>query len=475
MNKTIIYGILIIILIICIYHMVNGCGCDGFQVGIERRHHGKNHGKHRGRHRRRLNLEKEIEELKKDIYLLGGGDGLADLPIAPSGGECAENGMLTRSCPKGECCSKWGYCGSSPSHCNKESLDGQRCIDDKDCQSDQCCSQWNYCGSSEDYCSSGPGPVPNKCDNKKYWKGKCKDNEFTLVNNVNNLDLKDKIYVYNNLDIEVMAMLLKKGNETKREKIPSKGKVVFKFPKDAKKGYRLNIQHGKKILSFVEFSDAGVNMSYVDSFSYPVRIHNCCNKKRGCCFDSIEKYNEFNKECCLFGSNNVNTTLEKTGCLSQRDFCLTKKRDPQWKKFCGDNSHLKPKDVGSVCGGRSKKASDIWGCNPNERYSGLDDEPSSEGFINAQCCAALNRGVKYTDAGPYDEKGNDTHAIKPSDKFYTREDKKYNQYSKMVHNICPNIFGFPHDDINRDGGYLGWSECIGKACGKRGGFAVQIG
>ena len=354
-------------------------------------------------------------------------------------------------------------------YCDPTSTVIQFCPDGSECPD---------CGMNKCLCPSPPPPPPSPsggvCNNKEYWKGSCSDTKFTLVD-PSKLDLKDKIYIYNNLDIQVTVIILRTGGVvTEQRSISSKKYVVFDFPYDANLGYRLNIQRGNKILSFVEFSNGGLNMSYVDSLSYPVRIHTCCNKKRGCCFENIKKYIEFNKNCCPFGPLNVDTTPEKTGCLSQSNFCLTKKTDPKWNTFCGSNSHLTSKEVGSVCDRRSNTASDIWGCNPEKGYSGHTGKPI--GFKNAQCCAALNRGVSYLDAGPYDQNGNYTNVKKPSNKFYKRSDKKYNQYSKMIHTICPNdIFGFPHDDINADGGYLGWEECKGNTCGKRGGFAIQIG
>ncbi|KAG4082270.1 hypothetical protein H8356DRAFT_1387100 [Neocallimastix lanati (nom. inval.)] len=73
-----------------------------------------------------------------------------------------------KSCSKGECCSKYGYCGTSIDHCGTgcqasygRCNDGGRCgTDYGKCLNDkQCCSQFGYCDISDAHCGS-------KCQSK---------------------------------------------------------------------------------------------------------------------------------------------------------------------------------------------------------------------------------------------------------------------------------------------------------------------
>jgi len=87
------------------------------------------------------------------------------------------------SCPSSQCCSKYGYCGTSDEHClaskgcqsefgkctsstttttkksSATSTNG-RCGKDygySSCPSGQCCSKYSYCGTSDDYCLASKG------------------------------------------------------------------------------------------------------------------------------------------------------------------------------------------------------------------------------------------------------------------------------------------------------------------------------
>ena len=93
-DKNLIYGILISILILCIYHIVS-CQCnDGFQVGVNR--HG---GKHGGKQRRKL--EKEIIQLEREILQVNDTCNVGDTVKCPEeGGDCAGN----QCCPDGSTC-----------------------------------------------------------------------------------------------------------------------------------------------------------------------------------------------------------------------------------------------------------------------------------------------------------------------------------------------------------------------------------
>ena len=79
-------------------------------------------------------------------------------------------------CPyAGHCCSKWGYCGTTPLYCDDDSVapspsgvegapqaptysvNAGQCaggnIGDEFCAGESlCCSDWGYCGSGETYC-----------------------------------------------------------------------------------------------------------------------------------------------------------------------------------------------------------------------------------------------------------------------------------------------------------------------------------
>jgi len=80
------------------------------------------------------------------------------------------------SCPEGNCCSQWGWCGTGSAFCGAGCLpefgicdEAESVIDDKDkisidgqcgeghgrCQEGQCCSSAGWCGLSIDYCGTG--------------------------------------------------------------------------------------------------------------------------------------------------------------------------------------------------------------------------------------------------------------------------------------------------------------------------------
>ncbi|KAL6628661.1 RNI-like protein [Neocallimastix sp. 'constans'] len=97
-----------------------------------------------------------------------------------SGGKC---GKEFGKCPSGECCSKYGYCGTSDKYCGKgcQSEFG-KCDTSKDtsknsggkcgkdigkCPSGECCSKYGYCGTSDKYCGKGCQSEFGKCDTSK--------------------------------------------------------------------------------------------------------------------------------------------------------------------------------------------------------------------------------------------------------------------------------------------------------------------
>ncbi|KAJ1660765.1 hypothetical protein IWQ61_000336, partial [Dispira simplex] len=85
-----------------------------------------------------------------------------------------------KMCPEGSCCSWWGYCGTGEMFCGatclsqcqgsngtyvrpskKISQDGS-CDADTICPPGNCCSRWGYCGSTAEHCGIG---CQHGCDN----------------------------------------------------------------------------------------------------------------------------------------------------------------------------------------------------------------------------------------------------------------------------------------------------------------------
>jgi len=91
-------------------------------------------------------------------------------------GTCGDGKRGDGVCPfAGHCCSKWGYCGTTPAYCDDDSVaptpsvvpeappsptyaeDAGQCaagkVGDGFCSDNSlCCSDWGYCGSGENYC-----------------------------------------------------------------------------------------------------------------------------------------------------------------------------------------------------------------------------------------------------------------------------------------------------------------------------------
>ena len=106
----------------------------------------------------------------------------------------------------GYCCSKWGFCGTTPEHCEGEqapsptvdpaptvstySIDAGQCgkgsgdVGDGFCTGDLCCSEWGYCGSGEQYCytttrsddGDDESGLEGTCGGGGPGDGQCKDN-----------------------------------------------------------------------------------------------------------------------------------------------------------------------------------------------------------------------------------------------------------------------------------------------------------
>jgi len=86
-------------------------------------------------------------------------------------GTCANNGL---SCPSGQCCSQYGWCGTTSDYCGAGcqsafgtctggstggstgvSTDGTCANNGLSCPSGECCSQYGWCGTTSDYCGAG--------------------------------------------------------------------------------------------------------------------------------------------------------------------------------------------------------------------------------------------------------------------------------------------------------------------------------
>jgi len=91
-----------------------------------------------------------------------------DVKVSTNGKCGAEDGK----CPTGKCCSKYGYCGTSEKHCGTgcQSEFGQcgningiipvstngKCGEaDGRCPNGQCCSKYGYCGTTDKHCDKG--------------------------------------------------------------------------------------------------------------------------------------------------------------------------------------------------------------------------------------------------------------------------------------------------------------------------------
>ncbi|ORY37708.1 hypothetical protein LY90DRAFT_459306 [Neocallimastix californiae] len=93
-------------------------------------------------------------------------------PTNPPSGEVSKDGKCgprnnNTVCPAGECCSKYGYCGTTDDHCikycvsefgicknsnvSKDGKCGPR-NNNTVCPAGECCSKYGYCGTTDDHC-----------------------------------------------------------------------------------------------------------------------------------------------------------------------------------------------------------------------------------------------------------------------------------------------------------------------------------
>jgi hypothetical protein len=109
-----------------------------------------------------------------------GGNGSTDTNNISTDGKCGK--LNSKTCPKGQCCSTFGYCGTDDDFCIKYcdpkygecrsaklevSTDGN-CgkINGKACPKGQCCSTFGYCGTDDDYCIKYCEPKYGECRTK---------------------------------------------------------------------------------------------------------------------------------------------------------------------------------------------------------------------------------------------------------------------------------------------------------------------
>jgi len=119
-----------------------------------------------------------------------------------SNGKCGANYGV---CPKSRCCSQYGYCGTSNSYCGqgcqsefgvcnqKVFYSDNKCGPSEEeeegtiliCQDHQCCSKYGYCGTSNSYCGQGCqsefGTCSNSNSGKKEQKKKYSSPALTII------------------------------------------------------------------------------------------------------------------------------------------------------------------------------------------------------------------------------------------------------------------------------------------------------
>lgn len=110
-------------------------------------------------------------------------------PSPPSGGTCGGGSRGDGICANGECCSQYGWCGTSSEHCAgnpppsptppsptppSSGTCGGGNQGDGICANDECCSQYGWCGTSTDHCAGNPPPSPpsgSKCSGCSWDNG----------------------------------------------------------------------------------------------------------------------------------------------------------------------------------------------------------------------------------------------------------------------------------------------------------------
>ncbi|EAT84189.1 hypothetical protein HBH56_040980 [Parastagonospora nodorum] len=111
--------------------------------------------------------------------------------ISPNGTCGGSTGYKCEGSPFGDCCSRFGWCGSSPEHCDTVPRNSTCTIPERltvparlpnvsnnglcgaknglSCEGSQfgnCCSRWNYCGDTAEYCEDGCQDAFGLCNNE---------------------------------------------------------------------------------------------------------------------------------------------------------------------------------------------------------------------------------------------------------------------------------------------------------------------
>jgi len=78
------------------------------------------------------------------------------MEVSPDNGEgtCGGGSRGNGVCANGECCSRWGYCGTSAIHCGDGTCGGGD-VGNGVCDDGRCCSPYGYCGTSQYFCGTG--------------------------------------------------------------------------------------------------------------------------------------------------------------------------------------------------------------------------------------------------------------------------------------------------------------------------------
>jgi len=347
MNKNIIYGLLIVILLCCIYY-ITPCN-DGFQVGIQ----DKSNKKRKSRKHHNKSKREELEMLENQENLLNTQiQALGKTPPSTPDelGACSNTpgqlgGKQIIKCPEDNpCCSKYGYCGSGPEHCGENEADiicsntpGYEGGDPTDKCPDRkpCCSKLGYCGSGPEYCgeneaniicSSTPGyeggEPTDKCPDRKPCCSKygyCGGSEYV-----------DMLYNDRN------HYLNKIKNEYEPDVAEAKARLSSAESKLA--AAKENAKINDKIDNYCGKDEADINCSY--STECPGRKP-CCSKN-GLCGMGDEYCNENSIDYCDDDSSCSGTDicLDTMNSIINYKTCIKKELNSmcQNKKGINENS-----------------------------------------------------------------------------------------------------------------------------------------